>query len=236
MASLLDKRDEARARGNPPPDDGGADEVMVGVGLEVDETTGLLIQNPVGEPQAGDPLEADYILVRRIGILDGAGGPFGFVDPGQAVVNSPGLLGAIVTALQDETFAPVLPPKPPFPGDGPLDVHCDETTTIVFALVDPGDGRKFRFSRSSRGISLGGIPDDDRQNYFGLRHVAVATAGLGTALHHNAEDCRIVYFTARRTEDPFKHSFNLHVEIVYPNGYEMPIIIDPDVRYPGGSG
>lgn len=227
--------DEAQDPAAPPPIILGAGGPPGGLGnAEIDQVTGLLIQNPVGELPAGEALEADYILVRRIELRDGVEGPFAFAAPGQAILNAPERLETTIAELRNDVYQPVLPPKAPLPGDGPLDVHCDETTTIVFALVDPGDGRKFRFSQSSRAISLGGIPDGDRQNYFNLRHVA--EDGTETAAHHSGKDCRIAYFTARRTADPFRHSFNIHVEIVYPNGYDMPIIIDPDVRYPGGSG
>jgi hypothetical protein len=67
--------------------------------------------------------------------------------------------------------------------------------------------------------------------YCELRHVH---KGSG---HDPADGCKLIYFAAidpPGKEKPGKHPFNFHVEFLQAGGKRLPIIIDPDIRWPGG--
>jgi len=56
------------------------------------------------------------------------------------------------------------------------------------------------------------------------------------------DNCKVAYFisngfTATGFTGQYVHALNLHVELLFGSGaVRVPLIIDPDVRYPGGSG
>ena len=108
----------------------------------------------------------------------------------------------------------------------------------------------WRFNPKEPGATLGKFEDPnlpaEMDNYYRLRHVIrrgtsghVAQAG---PFGDHADYCRLIYFVGRPVVGrEFWHAFNLNVEFVFddgPNGEinTLPIVIDPDVRYPGGSG
>lgn len=49
---------------------------------------------------------------------------------------------------------------------------------------------------------------------------------------------RVAYFVAdNRASGTFAHGFNIHVDLLYAeSGLRLPVVIDPDIRWPGGSG
>ncbi len=50
--------------------------------------------------------------------------------------------------------------------------------------------------------------------------------------------CKIAFLAAKGKAATYDHAINLHVDLVFDRVKPrlMPLMIDPDVRYPGGSG
>ena len=103
--------------------------------------------------------------------------------------------------------------------------------------------KNWQFSRDKDPFSIGPGSVYFPPLYFEPRKVrddgSVVTRG------DIADDCKIAYFiadgaTANDLADSYEDPFNLHLEVVdrdwENNRSPVPIIIDPDVRYPGGSG
>jgi hypothetical protein len=54
-----------------------------------------------------------------------------------------------------------------------------------------------------------------------------------------ADGSRVAYFIAdnRASGNFVNHGFNIHVELTFRGSHvRLPIVIDPDIRWPGGSG
>ncbi len=191
--------------------------------------------NPIGEPEGEVPV-AERILVRQIGLIDGPGGPFGFVGPDKWRPYSLGALDEVLDGLRQGAYAPTENVEL---FNRPLDLNCGATTLFVLHLRPLGGDRTLRFARTSPGITLGRFANtEEYRNYFSLRHVV--ENGFGQAAPYADRDCRILYFTAKKTSERFAHPFNLHLEVAYPSDVEganvMSLTIDPDIRFPGGSG
>jgi hypothetical protein len=192
-----------------------------------------LIQTPIKEPNAADPSPIpDRILVRQIGLVEGPDGPFGYIAPDVAWPYSDAALDRILDGLRCGYYERGAPAEP---FNRPLDVSCCANTLFVFFLSDQ---RNWRFTRNAKAITLGCDDAGDRDNYYKLRHVVDDSVGTPDSPSH--ADCKIAYFVARKSSDRFAHKFNLNIELVYQPDCEgantMPIVIDPDVRFPGGSG
>jgi hypothetical protein len=208
-----------------------------GTGMEasVNPVTGTIDQYPIRLRRVGDP-DPVRILVRHIDMVPrDQGGPFVFVGPDQAWPYSANRLTQILDGLRQGRYAS----RPPVSRcDRPLDVNCSDTTLFIFRLSDNWD---WRFAAKAKGVTLGWFANSgERDNYFDLRHVLDDSAGSEVPFEH-PDMCKIVYFTAKKTPNSFAHAFNINVEIVYPddplgNPNTLPIVIDPDVRHPGGSG
>ncbi|HWT13711.1 MAG TPA: nucleotide synthetase [Allosphingosinicella sp.] len=121
----------------------------------------------------------------------------------------------------------------------PLDLEVkDEPLYIVFILGKPSN---MTFNPLRKAISHKNL--DDRDRYGNLRHVK-ATATSYEEDEEGLSDCRIAYFVAYPPAPPasnYKHGFNLNVRLLQPPNLDgsprwLDIQIDPDVRYPGGSG
>jgi hypothetical protein len=200
----------------------------------IDDATGTISQSPIREPRPDDQeLPTERILVRQIGLIDGPDGPFGYLAPDKARPYSPAALDQILDQLRRGTYEPMAPAES---FNRPLDVNCSAKTLFVFYLSDQRD---WRFTRGAKAITLGKFDSEgERDNYYGLRHVL--NDSIGTPDSPPDGNCKIVYFTAKKTSERFAHPFNINVELVFKNDIEgpntLPIVIDPDVRFPGGSG
>jgi hypothetical protein len=200
---------------------------------ERDRLTGALNQNPIGEPDINNPLPTPKrILVRQFGLVAGPEGPFGYIDPDEAWTYSAAKLDQILDGLRQGHYQPNVPDEP---FNRPLDLNCGDATHFILFLSNQ---RRWRFSRTAKAVTLGNFDEEERKNYLSLRHVVDDNAG--TPAPDLNRDCKIVHFIARKTSDDFHHPFNLNIELVYtadPSGPNtIPIVIDPDVRNPGGSG
>lgn len=195
----------------------------------INPLTGTITQVPIREVTANDPVP-EQILVRQIGLVEGPGGPFGFIGPDAPRPYSEQAFNRILDDLLEGNYAPE---ESVDLFNRPLDVNCSATTLFIFYLSNQRD---WRFTRRARAITLGDFDKQEQQNYYGLRHVV--DEGITGA--PPTSDCRIAYFIAKKTSDRFAHPFNLNIELVYTTDTEgentVPMVIDPDVRYPGGSG
>ena len=199
-------------------------------GIDSISPTGALTQVAIREGTASDPVPTK-ILVRQIGLVDGPGGPFGFIGPDATRPFSVQAFDRIIDDLLEGSYAP-MPSAPLF--NRPLDVNCSDTTLFIFYLSSQRD---WRFTRRARAVTLGDFDEQEQKNYYGLRHVT--NEGISGAPPLTS-DCKIAFFTAKKSSDRFAHPFNLNIELLYTSDTEgentVPMVIDPDVRYPGGSG
>lgn len=196
-------------------------------------STGMITQVPIRELATNEsPSTPEWILVREIGFIDGPDGPFGYIGPDKPRPYSVAALDQILDELRQGSYQP---DDAVDTFNRPLDVCCPGTTVFVFHLSNQ---RKWQFTRGLKAITLGFTDEVQGDNYYSLRHVV--DDSIGTADPPPNGNCRIAYFTARKASEKFAHPFNINVELIYKTDIEgrntLPIVIDPDVRFPGGSG
>lgn len=138
--------------------------------------------------------------------------------------------------------APPLPaPSPAQPMISSLSIHNDDLSYIVFLLDRAWN---WQFARKDAVISV----EEGVGDYF---REARRVDDRGTASDHRVpapvDGAMAAYVLAhgRRARqnspsDSYSHEFNLHVEFLErdTNGTvvsRLPVIIDPDIRYPGGN-
>ena len=119
----------------------------------------------------------------------------------------------------------------------PLDLNVDVPSAIVFALPNNSN-----MQFSAKGDAVTRKTSAPNPNYCNLRYVRIV-AGSELVLESEPFDgCKALAFFAKSpppAPDEYKHGFDLHVDILQrsASGTEqvLPIIIDPDVRNPGGN-
>lgn len=127
-------------------------------------------------------------------------------------------------------------PQPPMT---PLSLNNRRLSYVVYKLRS----RNWQFAKNHPPFSIG-KKGKDAQVYFEARRVdKYGNVERVRKRKPVKDDCMVAYFIA----DGFKaagftgqyiHALNIHVDLVFgsrPRGY-TPLIIDPDVRHPGGSG
>ncbi len=222
--------------------------LMEPVAPETTEGPGPIVLRPRSlEQNAIDDLDPfptiNRIVVRQLAILPvDQGGPFAFLSPGRNFVYSQSRLESILSELRNGSFS-VVDTVDEF--NRPLDLNLSEPTCFVLALVPtPYTTPNWQFSTDTAAITLGDFQQGStnaalRKNYFNLRHVLNDNVGQPAHFLH-PDKCRIAYFYAKKTLADFYHPININVEMYYQNDSHgkntIPIVIDPDVRYPGGSG
>ncbi len=138
--------------------------------------------------------------------------------------------------------APSLPaPKPAPPMPSPLSVHNDDLSYVVFLL---DRGWNWQFARQGGVITVEkGVGDYFREARRVDDH-GTATDRRTPAPVDGAMAAYVIAHGARARRhspgDSYSHEFNLHVEFLGRDrdghaAYRQPLIIDPDIRYPGGS-
>lgn len=143
--------------------------------------------------------------------------------------------GAAATGMGRYGLAAAAAGNPP--QQTPLDLKVIGTPTYIVLALDPQVN--WHFDSDDSAISLKDI--GATAHYGGLRHVLAD----GSVQAAPGADCRIVYFAASPPEVPengqYRHGLNFHVQLTQnSSGHSstasiLPIIIDPDVGYPGGS-
>lgn len=120
----------------------------------------------------------------------------------------------------------------------PLDINCQEKCHIVLQLAN---GKNWQFSEVGDCFST---KKNYGNKYCDLWHVLDDGTKIGGG-KELPEGCRILYFTAEGDKTTFWDGFNLRVDIVLddlllPDGNKekrrTKLIIDPDIRNPGGTG
>lgn len=215
-----------------PPSDTVVDLDMISVGLDTTIQTDITPGIPVGFPLP------TRVIVREIEIAENAMGPLVYRRPDRAtVVQDDSDIRDIIKDIRDDDYD-YQEDVPTF--FKPLDLNLSAPTCFIIRLTG---GLNWRFSHKTKGATLG--PTADPTNYCNLMHVYDDNVGQ-PGPHPHGKYCRMIYFYAKPpagTPTPrFKHAFNLNIEFVYPDGIDddrintIPIVIDPDVRHPGGSG
>lgn len=181
----------------------------------------------------------ERIIVRQLDIVGGAGGPIVWLQPDRShACNSLADVAQMVTAVRLPLGYNANLPAAAY--HRPLDLNLDRPTCFIIRLSNTWN---WRFSHKAKGATLGPNVATNPANYCNLRHVLADGTEQYDAFNHPLE-CKIIYFFARPPVDPpadFQNSFNLNVELLYAGGApgeinSIPIVIDPDIRFPGGSG
>jgi hypothetical protein len=134
------------------------------------------------------------------------------------------------SALAHMTGAPIIePPRT----DNPLDVEGGRDQWLVIGFPPAGN---IVFSTKEPGVSLKRAP---KGAYGHLRHVT----SDGQEYYAPQENCRLIRLAAMPLKPDKTHyadGFNLHVEVVQqevdqgkPRERRLPIVLDPDIKYPG---
>jgi hypothetical protein len=196
------------------------------------------IEIPTGLP-AQPP---ERIIVRELDFMAGASGPLGFRQPDRPhACGSFADVQDLVARIVDPNRG-YDPNRPSIPYKRPLDVSLRAPTCFIFRL---SDNWNWRFSRSTKAATLGPNVGVNILNYGGLRHVLPNLPHQEGPFTRHDQFCKLIYFFARpvagNPTPGFNHAYNLNIELVFPdddqgNPNVIPIVIDPDVRHPGGSG
>jgi hypothetical protein len=201
-------------------------------------------------------VDPERYVVREISFLmDSDGLQFLYKDSTQGMrIPQEGGMRAVVPDLTDTVFPATLGLK----GAGlataetPLDLALEGGEAGPAYLVFKLDPRlNWRFSRNEPAITLKNeehcqfygdltyaeLRGNDRNDVDLVKEVELAGNGNNTRV----ENCRLVYFKANPPAGEYKHGFNFHVELIQRPHFGsdepriLPIIIDPDIRFPGGS-
>lgn len=213
-------------------------EVLVSSFFNMDSTS----QIDIPEVKPGEVPLPNRIIVRTLDIVPGRGGPVAYLLPDQAhpctgVNDISNLINLIIAdQYNPQTNAAAY--------ERPLDLNLSVPTCFIIRLSDSWN---WRFSHKVRAVTLGQAVGTAKDNYYNLRHVVPGQIDQNDPFPHQVS-CRLAYFVAKPVagvpQDPsveFHHPFNLNIEIVFPddskgNPNTIPIIVDPDIRHPGGSG
>ena len=154
-------------------------------------------------------------------------------------------LRKLLISLYDSNFPyeTTKPPPPDDPFDSQLSLSNDNLRYMIFRLKD---GRNWQFAREGWPITIG----EAGMAYFYDAHRvdAKGVADKGDDRKLIRDGCMVAYVMAAADEvfaetGAYCHPINLHVDLFHEVQGQptkktcyLPIIIDPDVRYPGGSG
>ena len=121
----------------------------------------------------------------------------------------------------------------------PLSLQNKAHAYVILRLT----GKNWQFSYDKAPFSIGPEGAAIPEAYFHARKVDAQGAIVDPATP--TKDCRIAFFVSDGPKaigglERYSHAFNLHLDLKYKNSENqdsfMPIIVDPDIRYPGGSG
>jgi len=161
-------------------------------------------------------------------------------------VANDGELKGIIALLHEDRFPSWEqdPPKQSLPFDSELSVYNDRWKYIIFLLRK---NKNWQFAQKHWPITIG-------EKYQAFFYDAARADSKGIPDYGDDEDliregCRVAYVMAAADEalstaGAYRHSINLHIDLINDvkdkNGVikkcYLPIIVDPDIRFPGGSG
>lgn len=107
---------------------------------------------------------------------------------------------------------------------------------VIFKLAS----RPWQFARKGYPLKFGDAGTMAKLYFNGRRVNEAGVEDKGDDPTNLRDDCMVAYFIsdARNIpiQYPYPHAFNLHVDLKFDGGAgHMPVIMDPDVRHPGGS-
>jgi hypothetical protein len=128
-----------------------------------------------------------------------------------------------------------LPSLPQGSYDSPLTL--DSKGVLTYVILKLSD-RYWQFARTGRPITIGARGDGARAYYNATRVDAHGTPD--PTPNTDKDDHKVAYFIVDGRQIPapypYPHPFNLHVDLRFTGGSgRLPIVIDPDIRHPGGS-
>jgi hypothetical protein len=177
----------------------------------------------------------ERIIVRTLDVISAAAGPIGWLEADQShPCHSLADVANMVAAVREGRFDP-RPRAAAY--HRPLDLNLSRPTCFIIRL---SSSWRWRFSHKAKGASLGPNVNTDPTNYCQLRHVLDNGTEQYPQFDH-PDECKIIYFFAKPPTGNFNNSFNLNIELMF-EGVDVdeinsiPIVIDPDIRFPGGSG
>lgn len=153
-------------------------------------------------------------------------------------INNFGGLGAVLQRVANNTLSLPDNPRPKAPYKSQLSLQNKTYCYVILKLT----GKNWQFSRDRDPFSIG-LSSTDPEVYFEPRKVD-AQGGI-VPRGEVRDECRIAYFiadgaTAYDDATAYEDPFNLHLDLIDEDSHgqpsPVPIIIDPDVRFPGGSG
>lgn len=210
-----------------------------GRAFNIDSTSQIDIQE---EMPTNFPVP-ERIVVRELDLSSGANGPIAWREPDLAhpcddLTDVERMVAALL--LPDGQPGSFDPMPAAMPYYRPLDLNLSIPTCFIIRL---NPAWPWRFSHKAKGATLGPDVSTDPDNYCHFRHVRGDGTEQWRQFDH-PDECRMVYFFARppagNPTPPFRNAFNLNVELLYPGGpaaeiNSIPIVIDPDIRFPGGT-
>lgn len=118
----------------------------------------------------------------------------------------------------------------------PLSLNCAEPSNIVFTLSTKDN---FQFALDADPIQF--KDDAHKERYANFNRVAPdGTPYPFDAPYGSSDPCKMVTFEAIAPTDKYIDRFNFVVDVIHENkpGKKSPLrlLIDPDIRNPGGSG
>jgi hypothetical protein len=155
-----------------------------------------------------------------------------------------GGIGGLIDAVRTDPDFPYPDPVtlvPPYTNK--LSLQNDENCYVVYRLTD---SKNWQFAHKKAPFSVG-EKGNEASVYSGVRRVdADGNVDDGADPNDKRYGCKIAYFiadgarAAANQPGGYVHEFNIHVDLIVEDDAGqpsyMPIDIDPDVRYPGGSG
>lgn len=194
-----------------------------------------LLELPAGMP------EPEVATVREIDIrLDGGQFVAEFTAANYDVnVLAYGGIAGVVSRVASGNLPMLDEPHPKEPYKTNLSLQNRTYCYVILKL----SARNWQFSRNEDPVTLGYEATKPQEVYFSPRKVDEQGNILGRGAVQ--DDCKVAYFiadgaVAHGLEPDRVDPFNLHLDIMVKdsddNPSPIPIIIDPDVRYPGGSG
>lgn len=126
-------------------------------------------------------------------------------------------------------------PKPKY--SSPLSLMNGRSSWIVYVLSN----KNWQYVRRGRPITMGAsVPGGKYLNARRVPGSGFADRNPGTAFDSPPpwiDGHKVAYFMANGQASNYSDSINLHVDLVYdgPKKRYLPIMIDPDIRWPGGS-
>jgi len=188
-------------------------------------------------PAWGDPLPQRYVFREIDYELDANGYlQFLFRNPGLALPVGAGGIDEVIAMLMNQPLSPAIESffKVASTADRetPLDVKLKNSSAYII----------YRLARNRNMYFAPDVPavthkDEDDQPYCGeLKHVGLFGPDVDPV-----DGCRLIYFMAKPRAIDYAHSLNFKVRLLQKPHFGSPlprvldIVLDPDIRHPGGS-